>query len=189
MKALILVLAIVGSSALFSGCDLLEKADDVSFDAVITVNWTADENGDGTNVPYVDEELVQLSSDPEVAKYINKIKTVKINKITYSVTDYNAAPHNSQVIFNNGVASFYAAGNSIPLVAVPYAAAATGVNLQTSTAETELTIDDDGLSKIADAFKKDKQLEYASEGTLSVTPVSFKVISKFYVTITANALD
>jgi hypothetical protein len=189
MKALIPVLALIGGTALLSGCDLLEKADDVSFDAVITVNWLADENADGTNVPYVDEQLVQLSDDPEIAKYINKIKTVKINKITYSVMDYNAAPHNSQVIFNSGVASFYAAGNTIPLVAVPYAAAATGVNLQTSVAETELMIDGDGLTKIADAFKKDKQLEYVSEGTLSLTPVSFKVVSKFYVTITANALD
>lgn len=182
-------IAVFFTAFLFSGCDILDKADDVTFDVVIEVNWPTDENGDGTNVPYTYSEEVDLSSNAEVAKYSAKIKEIKINKITYLITNYNAEPHNTAVYFNNGVASFTALGSTTAAVEVPYAASATGVNLQASTAETELDIDQAGMNEIAAIFKQDKKLKMTSEGFLSVTPVSFTVVSKFYVTITANALD
>lgn len=183
------VLAALLVAALFTGCDLLDKADDVKFDTVVEVGWVADENLEGTNVPYFHSETVDLTSDPGIAKYANKIKDVKINKITYYITNYNAEPHNSAVTFNSGVASFVAIGATVPTVSVPYGASASGVNLQTTTSETELNIDADGLNQLAAVFKQDKKMEFESEGTLSVIPVSFNVVSKFYVTITANALD
>jgi hypothetical protein len=182
-------LAVLFSSFIFSGCDLLDKADDITFDEVVEVNWVADENGEGENVPYFHAELVDLSSNPEVAKYANKIKEIKINKITYSVINYNPEPHGNAVYFNDGVASFVAVGSSTPLVEVPYAASASGVNLAASTAETELNIDAAGLTEIANAFKDNLQLTMESDGVLTQVPVSFTVVSKFYVTITANALD
>jgi hypothetical protein len=174
---------------IFSGCDLLDKADDVTFDVVIEVDWTADENEDGANVPFAYSEEVDLNDNAEVAKYANKIKEIKITKITYAVTNYNAEPHNTAVFFNNGVASFTATGANSAAVSIPYAASATGVNLQATTSETELDIDEAELNKLAAIFKDDKMLELKSEGILSVTPVSFNVVSKFYLTITANALD
>lgn len=182
--ALILPLTI-----LLTGCDLLDKADDVTFDTVLEVNWVADENGDGTMVEYVAIETADLEGNAEIAKYINKIEKIKINKITYAVTSYDASPHNSAVIMTDGYASFAVVGASAPIVSVPYAATASGVNLQTATAETQLNIDEEGLTDIADAFLAEKELSMISEGILSVTPVAFTVKSKFYVTITAGALD
>jgi hypothetical protein len=182
-------LLFVAATFVFCGCDVLDKADDVTFDATIEVSRNADENGEGTNVLYENLETVELSDNAEIAKYASKIKSIKINKITYSVENYNAAPHNSQVFFNEGIASFAAVGASTHSVIVPFAASATGVNLQGSTSETELDIDADGLNELAGLLKEDNQLIMSTTGTLSITPVSFTVVSKFYLTITANALD
>jgi hypothetical protein len=180
---------VLAAALAFSGCDLLDKADDVTFDAVIQVDWVADENADGTNVVYTQSETLELASNAEIEKYQSKIKEIKITKITYAIADYNAAPHNSAVIFSNGVASFFALGSSVPVGTAMYAASATGVNLQTTTSETDLIIDADALSEVAGVLKADKQIVMTTNGILSQTPVSFRVVSKFYVTITANALD
>ena len=68
--------AMFSLSVLFSGCDLLDKAGDVTFDAVVEADWNADENADGTDVPYNDTRTIDLSGNAEIAKYINKIKEV-----------------------------------------------------------------------------------------------------------------
>lgn len=174
---------------LLEGCDLLDNADNVTFDTVLEVNWVADENLEGSNVEYVATQTVDLAGNAEIAKYIDRIEKLKINNITYAVTSYDASPHNSAVIMTDGYASFSVVGTTAPIVSVPYAATASGVNLQTSTSETQLNIDEAGLNDLADAFLTEKKLSMISVGTLSVTPVAFTVKSRFYVTITAGALD
>ena len=181
--------AIIGMMLSFVACDLLDKADDVTFDQELEIIWNADENAEGSNVPYASLDELDLADYPEIAKYANKIKEIKVNRITYRITNYDASPHHSQVIFNNGSASFMATGSSTPAVTVPYAASASGVNLQTTTAETDLSINQDGLNKIASLLKDNNKVSVSTSGVLSVTPVQFSVINKYYVTITANALD
>jgi hypothetical protein len=181
----VLALAVIST---MSGCDLLDNAADVKFDATIEVDWVVDENGDFTNAVYSHSETLSLTSNSEIEKYKNKIKEVKVNRITYAVTDYNAEPHNTAVIFSDGVASFLQVGSSTPITSAPYSASASGVNLQTATAEADLAIDADGLSQVAAILKADKEVVMKTDGILSKTPVSFRVVSKFYVTITASAL-
>jgi hypothetical protein len=172
----------------FTGCDLFDKVDDVSFNEEIEVTWTIDENGTGQNVPYTHEETFDLESNAEIKKYIHKIKDVKVEKVTYRITNYDAAPHNSQVFFNSGVASFSTMGSTTPVVSVPFAATASGVNLQTTTSDTQLTIDGPGLNSLAAVLKQEKKAKMRATGTLSQTPVSFKVVSTIHVKITAEAL-
>jgi hypothetical protein len=172
----------------FYGCSIFDKADDVTFSEELTVTWTVDENQNGQNVPYTHSESVNLEDYPEIKKYINKIKSVNVERITYRIMNYDASPHHAQVIFSNGKASFASQG-AAPVVEVPYGATATGVNLQTSTSETDLAIDQNGLNKIGSLLKDNKKISMQSSGTLSQTPVSFVVESRFYVTITANALN
>jgi hypothetical protein len=154
----------------FYGCSIFDKADDVTFSEELTVTWTVDENQNGQNVPYTHSE------------------SVNVERITYRIMNYDASPHHAQVIFSNGKASFASQG-AAPVVEVPYGATATGVNLQTSTSETDLAIDQNGLNKIGSLLKDNKKISMQSSGTLSQTPVSFVVESRFYVTITANALN
>jgi hypothetical protein len=186
-KALFMAFAI-GTVVTFSGCDLFDKANDITFPATLKLTWSASEDGEHTDVGYSHSQKVTLADNADVAKYINKIKSVKVEKVTYRIENY-AQPDGDEVIFSNGLASFSSTGSSSALVSVPFGATATGVNLKTSTSDTDLAIDSKGLDDIAAAFKKDKEASVTVSGTLSETPVSFNVVTEFHVQITAEVID
>jgi len=188
MKKTLKVLGLLFISAALVTCDALEEADDVTFHSELEIQFIADENGTGTNVPYDDVQLLDLSNDSEIQPYLDKIKDIEITNITYRITGYDASPHNNAVIFNNGIAAFGPFDTVNPTVIGNYAAGASGVNLQTTTTETDLDIDTDQFNTVAEMLMDDKKVKMYSGGDLTQTPVAFTVVAKFYVTITANAL-
>jgi hypothetical protein len=188
-KTLLSVAFAAAIAFVFAACDLFDKADEITIPSEIEVVWTVDENADQTNFAYTQTKTVKLSDAPEFEKYLDKVKEVKVERITYKITDYNDDPHHEQVYFKDGVASFASAGTSTPAVTVPFAATASGVNLQTVTSEVDLAIDADGLNKLAAIFKQEKELDMNAVGTLTRTPVSFKIVSTFHVKIVAEVLN
>lgn len=171
---------------IFSGCELFENADDITFEEEFELVFEVDENQDGENVSYSDFRILELSSNSILEPYLGRIEKVEINRITYQITDYQA---DDRVFFNDGIAAFGSADANAAEFSVPFAAQATGVDLQSATAETDLTIDQEGLNKIAAQLLEKKAVKMYAVGILSKTPVQFRVVSKFYVTITANALE
>lgn len=187
-KPIVKILALFAFALTFASCDLFEKADDVTFEEELVINWDTDENLTGSNVPYEDVEILDLADYPVLAPYVDKIKSVEVTKITYRITNFDNSPHGQPVTLVDGIAAFGPYDASAPSVSVPMAGAS-GVNIGAATAETTLAIDAAGLSKVAKDLLDDKQIKMYSEGTLSKTPVAFRVVSTFYVKITANALD
>ena len=160
----------------FTSCDLLDNADDLSFDATLPLDFVINETADNpSGKSYTDSKLLNAASDPEVAKYASKIKEFKVNKITYTISGANP----NTVTFTNGTLSVASSGKTI--------ASASLVSLSTTT-ETELTADNEGFNELASNLLNDKQELIQLAGTLSKTPVTFTVKFKFYVTITADAL-
>lgn len=160
----------------FTSCDLLDNADDLSFDATLPLDFVINETADNpSGKSYTDSKLLNAASDPEVAKYASKIKEFKVNKITYTISGANP----NTVTFTNGTLSVASSGKTI--------ASASLVSLSTTT-ETELTADTAGFNELASNLLNDKQELIQLAGTLSKTPVTFTVKFKFYVTITADAL-
>lgn len=160
----------------FTSCDLLDNADDLSFNVTLPLDFVIDETADNpSGKSYTDSELLNAASDPEVAKYASKIKEIKVNKITYTISSANP----NTVTFTNGTLSVASSGKTI--------ASASTVNLA-NTSETELTADTAGFNELAANLLNDKQELVQLTGTLSKTPVAFTVKFKFYVTITADAL-
>lgn len=162
--------------ATFSSCDLLDNADDVAFDATLPMDFIVNETADSpTGIAYSDSRLLDATSNADVAKYANKIKEIKVNKITYTVSGANP----NTVSFTDGVLKISSTGKNI--------ATESSVDLA-STAENELTLDTAGLNELSTKLLDDKKEEILLNGTLSKTPVAFTLKVKFYVTITANAL-
>ena len=187
-KPIVKILALLAFALMFASCDLLDKADDVTFEEELVLNWDADENLEATNFPYTDSEILDLADYPVLAPYVDKIKKVEITKITYHISNFDNSPHGQPVTLTGGFASFGPYDSNTPTVTAPMAAAG-GVNLGAATAEATLAIDAAGLSTIAQTLLDDKQVKMYSTGVLSKTPVAFRVVSTFYVKITANALD
>ena len=180
--------AIVAIALGINSCNLFEKAGDVTFDVTYDLPFVVEENATGTNVPYTDFRILDAASNSDFNKYKANIKEIKINKITYRVSNFaSKSPTVPPVFFNNGTASFGPADTSTKSVTATMASAS-GVNLQTATAEAPLTIDQAGLNTIAALLLNSQKVKMYADGVLTQTPVSFTVTGTFYVTITANAL-
>lgn len=174
-KKIVVPLMALLALSVFS-CDLFETPD-VSFDVKLPLDFVVDEGlVSSTSVDYYDTKTIDATDNADVAKYKDKIKDFKVNRVTYEITDY-AAP--GPVTFTNGKLVVASSGKTI--------ASAASVNLTNST-ETELNADIDGFNDLAARLKDDKQETIALSGTFSSTPVAFKVRAYFYVTITAKPL-
>lgn len=160
----------------FSSCDLIEKADDVSFDTTAPVTFIVNETATSTGKSFSDTKTLNLTSDAEVAKYASKIKEFKVNKVTYTVSGANP----NSVTFSNGTIKIASNGKTL--------ASVSSVNLSNTTG-TQLTTDTSGINELTANLLADKQEQIQLQGTLSSTPVAFTLTIKFYLTITANALQ
>jgi len=161
----------------FSSCDLLDEATEVTFDTTTPITFVVDETAvSPSGIFYSDTRLLDVGSDPEIEKYSKKIKGFTVNKITYKIS--GAMPASAS--FMNGVIKIASNGSTI--------ATAPGLVSLSNGAETELTTDQNGLKKLTDSLLNTKKEQIKLEGTLSQTPVSFIVVFKFYMTISASAL-
>lgn len=167
---------------LFSGCDKIDEATEISFDVEFDGEFVVNEAGDLGEEPYSSTLTVDAKSNTKVADYAAKIQAIKVNKITYRITDYSAP--GGAVTFLNGKMSFGTVG------AAPSVVATVGsLNLQTQGGvEAELDINESELDEIAATLLETLEVAVHTEGTLSDTPVAFKVPVTFYVTITSKVL-
>jgi hypothetical protein len=167
--------AFIMSSA---SCSLFDKVDDVNFEAKLPLEFVVNETAMSTSpVTYTETKTLDATQNAEVAKYKDKIKEIKVNKITYVVSGYSAS--GAVVTFTNGTLKVASSGKTI--------ASAASVNLQ-STAEAELTADTAGFNELGQLLKADKSETIQLQGTFSSTPVAFKVTVYFHTTITAEVL-
>ena len=161
----------------FSSCDLIEKADDVSFDTIVPVSFVVNETAVSPGGTFfTDTKNINVASDAEVAKYASKIKEFKVNKVTYTILGANP----TSVSFLNGNIKIAANGETV---------ASAGLIRLANNNETQLTTETSGINELTAALLADKQEQIQLQGTLSSTPVSFTLTVKFYLTITANALQ
>ncbi len=158
----------------FSSCDLFDKADDISFDTTLPLEFVIDEtqNNPGGK-SYSATKTLDASSDPDVAKYARKIKEFKVNKITYTISGVTPGG----VTFNNGKLK----------VGTKVLATAGNVSI-TPVADVELTADAAGFNELASLLLGNKQAEVMMDGSFTSTPIKFNLSCTFYVTITADAL-
>jgi hypothetical protein len=160
----------------FQGCDLFDTAGDVTFDVDLPLDFVVSEAAvSASPKSYSNVKTLKATDNADVMKYKDNIKSVKLNKITYVISDYTAP---KVVTFTNG--SIQAVGKTL--------ASAASVDLQ-STTEAELTnIDDAAFNEFAKQIKDNKQVDVTLAGTFSSTPVGFKIKAYFNVSITASAI-
>lgn len=173
-----IALFFAGVALLFQGCELFDKVDDVSFDAELPLEFVINEAMESdVPVAYSDVAILDALDEPEIAKYKDKIKEIKLNKITYVITNYSAP---GTVTFSNG---------SLNMAGTGTLASATAITLM-NTPETELTdTNTAGFNEFANQIIDDKQVTISLDGTFSTTPVSFTLTAYFHVTVKADALE
>lgn len=170
------MILILLSLGLFS-CDLIDKADDVSFDVEQTVTFNINETASNpTGKNYTDTKTLNVANDPDITEYASKIKEFKVKKVTYTII-FSSVPGGG-VTFNNGKITT-STGKTI---------ATSGSVSLNNFDEHNLTTDNAGLEALASSLLSKKQEQITLSGFLTQTPVAFSVDFTFYLTVTADAL-
>jgi hypothetical protein len=169
LKLSLIVLILIAFS--LSSCDLLDKADDVNFDATLEET--------------IDSETITLdaTSDPDINEYKNKITGFTVKKVSYQIVGYDG-PSNGTF---SGTLSFGDASTTTPTVA----ASISNLNFQTANAAQtifDIQINQADVDKIAALLKDDKAVKIYLNGTLSATPLYATVRVILEVSVKADAL-
>ncbi|MBA4053184.1 MAG: hypothetical protein C0490_00585 [Marivirga sp.] len=171
------------TTTLFSACDLLDKADDVNFDASVEETILITEENEGNNVAYTETITLDATSDPDISKYKSKISGFIIKKISYQVVSFDGQ---TGATFS-GTLSFGDASQGTPTVA----ATVNNLNLQqayTSGQTFDLVINQSDVDKIAAMLKDDKAVKLYLNGLLSATPLFSSIRVILDVSVKADAL-
>src|SRR6187551_813152 len=118
----ITLFSLLGMLTLLAGCDLFNDLDDVSFDSTLSENIVVSESGTGTNVANSKIIVLDATTDPDINQYKDKIKGIKVNKVSYKVISYTAA----DLVTLSGTMSFGESTTSSPTVIATVA----GINLK-----------------------------------------------------------
>lgn len=183
---MILSLAAVASLGLFSGCDFLDNLGQVTFDTELTAIFEVNETVVANSRNYVANQVVDASTNPDIQKYRDRLKDFRVNDVSYKISGYVVPAGISRVDFLNGRLGFGDADVNTASVSI----ALPSLNLRdlnTTGAETRLSLPDPGA--LAALLKADQRIRVFAEGTLSPTPVRFSMEVKFYVSVTADALN
>jgi len=176
MKTLIVSLGVLALIATYSSCDVFDKAGDITFETEVPLYFYINETEvNEAGKTYTGVQLLDLTDDPDVAKYASKIKDVKVKKVTYHVYALNKTGVN----FSGG--SLMISSNSKTIATLTNLTLTEGVN-------GDFSIDASGFNELSSNLKNTKSEVIKLQGTLSKTPISFEVECRFYVAVTANAL-
>lgn len=176
MKTLIPGFALWTSLLLISSCGLFDDLKEISFDADLPVEFFIDENeSNPTGKSYSEEQLLDLTADPDISEYASKIRDVKVNSVSYRI--YNVDGDGVQ--FSGG--SLVTKSNNKTIATVTNVSVSEFVN-------GDFVIDATGFSELSTRLKNNKSETIRLQGTLSETPISFRVEITFNVTITAEVL-
>lgn len=159
----------------YSSCSLFDKLDDVKFDTDFYVTFNVNETEENPlGKSYSTEQILDILDDPDIRKYSDKIKEVKVNRISYFVFSVSGSGVNT----SGGSLSMSPNKTIATLPSQPVTEGASG----------DLSIDVAGFTELGNRLKANKQETIRLSGNLSKTPVSFAVETRFYVTVTAEAL-
>jgi len=175
--------ALILSALSIASCDLLDKADDVNFDATLEETISITEQDAGTNVAYSETITLDATTDPDINEYKNKITGFTVKKVSYQIISYDG-PTNATF---SGNISFGDASTTTPTVA----AAISNLNFQTANAAQtifDLPINQADIDKIASLLKDDKAVKIYLNGTLSSTPLYATIRVILEVSVKADAL-
>jgi hypothetical protein len=175
--------SLLGMLTLLAGCDLFNDLGTVSFDSTLSEEIVVSESSTGTNVANSKTIVLDATTDPDINQYKDKIKGIKVNKISYQVVSFSA----TDPVILSGTMAFGESTTSSPTVI----AAVTSLNLKEAFLNGtvyDLTVPQADIDKISALLKDDKAVKIYLNSTLSKTPVSFTIEIILNVTVEADAL-
>ncbi len=177
MKKLFFI-AVLFSSFLFSSCgDDLEDLLDVNFNTTIVEEIDVNVFGNADPVSLDQNEVFSLLENTETSKYIDKLKTIEIKKMTYKIIDFSGDTSGKIT------ASLKADGQTLHSISQ-----VTVKNAYDNATVFEVT-NQTALKNAATSLLQNKTITLETSGqSVSTTAMSFKIEVTLELGIVANPL-
>ena len=184
MKNLVLrSLAIfIFSAAVLTSCDELG---DVTINEPVTTSITVEETKTATDVTYSKSLVVDATSNAEIEKYKDDVKSFTVNKITFKIKNYSGEAATTPL----SKVSYSATGATSAPIEI---ASISNFNIKAAAdagTETELVVSNADLQAMAAILKNDMSITLYLNVSLTKTPVKFTAEFTVDATIVANALN
>ena len=163
------------TSITFTSCDDVEDLIDVDFDSSISGKYNLNFEAEESNKAISESMTLNLADNNDISKYLNKLKEIKITKITYEITKFTGDQY---VNMNVG---FYMNGSVIK--------APMDYNLDSESAVIYEITDADILNSISTTLLSSKQVTLELKGEYeSLASATAELTVVVYFDATANPL-
>ena len=161
-----------------TSCDKVKDLADIDFSSSLTGKYNL--NFEAESEKNIDETMtINLADDTNISEYLNKLKKIKITKITYEITKFTGDQY---VDMNVGLYLYEEKDNKIIIAPRNY-------NLDSESA-VEYEITDQGiLQTISTTLLNEKQIRLLLKGDYASLPTATAEITvTVYFDVTANPL-
>jgi len=178
MKNTITISAILVLSFTFNSCDKVEELANIDFNSSLSGKYNLSFSSE-TEENINESLIINLADDTNIAEYLNKLKKIKITKITYEITNFTGDQY---VDMNVGLYLYEEKNNQIIIAPRDY-------NLSSeSSVKYEIT-DLNILKTISTKLLNNKQITLLLKGDYqSLTSATAEITVTVYFETTANPL-
>jgi hypothetical protein len=164
-------------------CDVFEEVGEITFPTTLEETIEVNEPDPSNGKNYTASRVLHLEDNSEIAPYLDKLKEVKIESISYRVTEFTGAP-NTIVSGTLGLSPTSATSPS------PEWVIELSENLATSSGTGYKLWMTDGAIKdeLAALLIEQREVKIHLNTRLSQTPVRFNIDIKVELAVTAQAL-
>ena len=171
------------TTVFLSGCDKVEDLSDFKFNSEFEESIPMKDESTGENKAYSQNIVIDLTTDSQIKTYESKIKSITIEKLTYTIDDSKNPTTSADATFSGTMSFSDKNGNGTTGTTT-----IKDLKLNDHTTVHELTIAQADLDKIAGYLKNDKAVKVSMAGTVSKTPINIIVNVQIKVVVTSNVL-
>ncbi len=165
----------------FSNCDNADKLADVKFDVTLYATLPV---AAATTDPIKESIVIDAATDPEIMKYLDKIKGYEITELLFSIEDYNSSLED-EIYFNGDI------GFSRIIDANPFKKCSVqflNVTHWAGTGYFDIDLCNDLFNEIGEMLLADDGVKIYLTGSFDKAPLTFNLKVKVKMKVTANPL-
>ncbi len=168
-----------------SGCDQAGELKGVEFDTDLNFSVPVAELTNGTNIKYDQSIILDATTNPEIKKYADKIRSIQVQSMEFAIEDYTTMIPDeiylTNTVFGFGAKTSTSPQSSCNVDALP-------VTHWADTGFFRFDSCNSTFNALSNFLTGEQAAKFYIKGTFTKAPVSFKLKVHMKVSVAATAL-
>ncbi len=168
-----------------SGCEQTNELKAVDFNTDLNFSVPVSELTNGTNISYDQSLILDATTNPEIKEYADRIRDIKVLSMEFAIENYTTMIPD-EIYLNNAVFGFGAKTSTTPQSSCNVDALP--VTHWADTGFFQFDSCNSTFNAVGDFLTSEQAVKFYIKGTFTKAPVSFVLIVRMNVRVTATAL-